>query len=87
MINPLELNSVQNLLNLNFDNSNINNVVKSENQINVNTIEDSSNISLDSEAQELMSAIGNDLQGNESEAISVHQGLNYSRVMQLLEGL
>ena len=34
-----------------------------------------------------MAAVGNDLQGDSDNAASIHQGLSYSRVMQLLEGL
>ncbi len=42
---------------------------------------------LDEEAQELMDNVQQDLAHNREEALSAHQGLDYSRVMALLDGL
>lgn len=42
---------------------------------------------LDNEAQEIFSAVNNDLNMNISEASSIHNKLSYSKVMSLLEGL
>lgn len=41
----------------------------------------------DEEAAEAMSAVGRAAQESPAEALSVHRGLTYDRVMQLLEGL
>ena len=85
MINSLNLNAVQNLLN--FDITGLSNYSINSSQVNDSYIADTSDITLDAEAQELMSTVGQDLHDNQQEAVSVHEGLNYSRVMQLVEGL
>ena len=42
---------------------------------------------MDDEAQQLLSAVGNSLGSSSQEASSIHNGLSYSRVMSLLEGI
>ncbi|MBQ9537363.1 MAG: hypothetical protein IJU79_06230 [Desulfovibrionaceae bacterium] len=42
---------------------------------------------MDMEAQGALVAVGNDLSSDYSQARSIHSGLDYSRVMSLLEGL
>ena len=42
---------------------------------------------IDQEAQEALSAVGHDLSVETDNALSVHSGLDLSRVMSLLEGL
>ena len=42
---------------------------------------------MDDEAQQLLSAVGNSLGASSQEASSIHNGLSYSRVMSLLEGI
>ena len=41
----------------------------------------------DEEAQEVMSEVQDTIGGNPLEAVTVHQGLDYSRVMALLEDI
>ena len=84
MISISNNNSAQGLLDINIYNQVQNSKVES---LSKNHIHDNSSISLDSEAQELMTLVGNGIQENNNNAASIHQGLDYSRVMQLLEGL
>lgn len=86
MINSIDSNAIQNLLNFNFD-INSTRMANSVNTLDQNITHDDLSISLDAEAQELMAAVGNSIQEDKNNAASIHQGLDYSRVMQLLEGL
>ncbi|MBQ9537287.1 MAG: hypothetical protein IJU79_05820 [Desulfovibrionaceae bacterium] len=52
----------------------------------VQTAVEASNI-LDSEAQAALSLVGTDLNANIASAQNVHSGLDYARVMQLLEDI
>ena len=85
-INSLNTNNVQGLMNFYPERNDTKNINNSE-EIYQNNIQDNISISLDSEAQKLLAAVGNDLQESSESLSSVHQGLDYSRVMQLLEGL
>ena len=86
LINSYNSSNVNSLINFNSGIEELKNTDRVE-TVNQNNIQDSLSISLDSEAQKLLAAVGNDLQDGTENLASVHQGLDYSRVMQLLEGL
>lgn len=86
IINSCNSNNINSLINFNSEIEELQNTNREE-TIYQNNISDSLSISLDPEAQKLLAAVGNDIQENSESMASMHQGLDYSRVMQLLEGL